>query len=465
MSKILIVDDEQLSRVILKQITTSLGHEAVVVENGEKAIERLKQMKFDIILTDFSMPKMNGFELTKKALEIDAGLIVILITAYGTIKDAVEAIKLGAFDYLTKPVNKDELELAIKRALERISLVKEVTLLRQKIAKDEPELEYLTENNDIKKILNEAVKLGDSDSTILITGESGTGKEYLARFIHKNSPRANNQFVVVSCSSIPGQVLESQLFGHVKGAFDDAHEDHKGYLEMADDGTIFLDNISELDPQLQLKLVSVLQNKQFTRVGDDKVVSTNARIIAASSKNLQDLIKEGKFREDLYYILNVFEFHLPALKDRPEDIILYFLKFVNDFGKKNNKKIKEISPEIKSALLNYEWPGNIRELKNTAERVTILCESGKITADLLPDKMFITDGDVEDSDILLTNDFNENKKEIIKQFEKKFISKFLKLNRGNVTATAREINYHPVTLRQKIITLGINPKDFKKKLN
>src|SRR5690606_32457479 len=180
---------------------------------------------------------MNGFELTKRALEIDPALVVILITAYGTIKDAVEAIKLGAFDYLTKPVNKDELELALKRGLERIALVKEVTLLRQKVAKEEQEFEYLTENNDIKKILNEAVKLGDSDSTILITGGSGTGKEYLGRFIHKNSPRANNQFVVVSCSSVPSQVLESQLFGHVKGAFEEAYEDHKGYFEMADNGT------------------------------------------------------------------------------------------------------------------------------------------------------------------------------------------------------------------------------------
>ena len=465
MAKILIVDDEQISRVILKQIVTNAGHEAVAVESGEKALERLDKVKFDVVLTDFNMPQMNGFELTKKALEMDESLIVILITAYGSIKDAVEAIKLGAFDYLTKPVNKEELELALKRGLEKLALLKEVTLLRQKLATEEKEFDYLSENNEIQKILSEAVKLGNSDSTILITGESGTGKEYLGRFIHKNSSRKDNQFVVVSCSSIPSGVLESQLFGHVKGAFEDATEDHKGFFEIADDGTIFLDDISELDPQLQLELVSVLQNKQFKRIGDDKVMTTNVRVIAASSKNLKDLIREGKFREDLYYILNVFEFALPALKDRPEDIILYFLKFVNEFAKKNDKKIKEVSPEIKSALLNYEWPGNIRELKNTAERVTILCETGKITADLLPDKMFMQEDEEKDRDIMLTNDFNDNKKGVIKEFEKKFISKFLKLNRGNVTATAREINYHPVTLRQKILSLGINPKDFKKKLN
>lgn len=462
MGKILIVDDDAVSRKIMESILIKAGYDVVSVESGKKAVDKISEVKFDILLTDFSMPQMNGFELTKAALEIEPGLIVILITAYGSIKDAVEAIKLGAFDYLTKPINKEELVVSVERGLEKISLLKEVTLLRQKVATQEKVYDYLTENSRIKKILNEVLRVGESDSTILITGESGTGKEMLARFIHNNSSRSKNQFVVVSCSSIPNKILESQLFGHKKGAFDNADEDHKGFFEIADNGTIFLDDISELDPQIQLKLVSVLQERQFNRVGDNKVQTTNARVIAASNKDLKKLIDEGKFREDLYYILCVFEFHLPALKERPEDIILYFSKFVNEVSGRNNKGVKEVAAEVKSALLKYDWPGNIRELKNIAERATILCEVEKITPDLLPDKMFMKE---EIREVLLTNDFNENKRNVVRDFERKFISKFLKLNRGNVTATARDINYHPVTLRQKIIDLGIDPKDFKRKLS
>lgn len=458
MPNVLIADDDKFSRMLLEKIVKKSGYTVDSAENGKSALEMLKKTKYDILLTDFNMPEMNGIDLTRKALELDVTLLVILITAYGSIKQAVEAIKLGAYDYLTKPVNNDELLVIMKRGLETLSLLKEVTLLRQQIDSFEGEFEFITENNDLRRILTESKKTGNSDSTVLITGEGGSGKEHLARYIHLNSNRAKEQFVVVNCASISKEDIEANLFGI---SASEGNAAKLGYFEIAEKGTIFLDDITELDQALQYTLVRVLQSRKFSRKNESKILTTNARVIAATSGDIPALINKGIFREDLYYILNVFEFQMPSLKSRPEDIILYFNKFLQNFSKLYNKRIKEISSEVKTALLNYEWPGNVRELKNTAERVTILTDNGKITPDLLPDKMFINE---ENKNVLLTNDFNDNKKSVIREFERKFLTKFLKLYKGNITATAREINYHPVTLRQKLIDLGINPKEFKKKL-
>ncbi|CAN5482228.1 sigma-54 dependent transcriptional regulator [soil metagenome] len=454
MAKIIVVDDEVISLTILKGVLENAGHDITTASDGEEALEIMKKLKFDIVLSDFNMPGMNGIELTKEILKLSPDSIVILITAFISIRAAVESIKLGAFDYLTKPVDKEELLLSVNRGLERISLVKENILLKQQLERVEnPEFTYLTESEEIKRILQEANKVAKSDSTILITGANGTGKEVLAKYIYKNSHRANKQFVVVNCAAIPEQLLESELFGHVKGAFTGAIKEHKGYFEIADNGTIFLDEIGEVDPLLQVKLLRVLQEKQFSRVGDTRIISTNVRIIAATNRDLSKMIEEGKFREDLYYRLNVFEFHLPDLKDRTEDIIFYFNKFVAEFAKNNNKKITKIDPEINQFLISYQWPGNIRELKNAAERATILCDSNLLTPDLLPKNIL---GLAENRDTFMSNDFNENKHRLLKEFEVKFIIKHLRLNRGNVAATARAINFHPVSLRQKIAKLGIN---------
>jgi len=458
MKKILVVDDEKTSQVILKKVLSGADFEVKSVSSGNEALKEIKNVRYDVILTDLNMPKMSGIELTKKVLKIEPDIIVILITAYGTIRSAVEAIRLGAFDYLTKPVNKKELLLAVERGMERVSLIKENILLRQELEKVEKDTEFLTDNDKILEILDEAKLVANSDSTILITGENGTGKEFLAKFTHDSSPRNKHQFVTVNCSTIPRHLLESELFGHVKGAFKGAENDHKGYFEIAENGTIFLDEITSIDPLLQIKFLRVIQEGQFVKQGDTKTQSTNARIIASTSFELDKLIKDGSFNEDLYYKLNVFEFHLPSLRERPEDIIYYFKRFVADSAIKNNKNIKEISPDVKKILINYRWPGNISELRNIAERATILCEGNKITIAQLPDNIISTE---QYRELVTTNDFNKNKSATIKEFEINFIKKYLKLNKGNVTATARDISFHPVTLRQKIAKLGINPKEFK----
>lgn len=460
MSKILVVDDEATSIAILKKVLEDAGHNVSTVTEGKSALEQIRKYKFDIVLTDFSMPGMNGIELTEASLKIEPDLIVILITAFATIRSAVNAIRLGAFDYLTKPIDKEELLLSITRGMERISLLHENLLLKHKLLKVEPgedfEDEYGTANKDVKNILREARKVSKSDSTILITGDNGTGKEVLAKFIHAHSLRNNQQFVVVNCAAIPTQLLESELFGHVKGSFTGAIKDHKGYFEIADNGTIFLDEIAEIDTLMQVKLLRVLQEKEFSKVGDTKIQVTNVRIIAATNQDLSKLIEEGKFREDLYYRLNVFEFKLLSLKDRPEDIEYYFNKFLKEFSAANKTKMPKAGPDIIQLLLNYDWPGNIRELKNVAERISILNEGGKITVDQLPGNIF---GIKKEEP--LGDDYTSNKEAVFRDFEINFICKYLKMNKGNVAATAKAINFHPVSLRQKIAKLGIDPREYK----
>lgn len=461
MAKILVVDDEVTSITILKKVLEDAGHSVTTVSEGNTAIEKIKEFKYDILLTDFNMPGMNGIELTELALKIEPDFIVILITAFATIRSAVDAIKIGAFDYLTKPINKEELLLSVNRGLERISLLHENLLLKQRLEQvgdvmKEAEDDYGTASKVVMSMLSEAKKVAKTDSTVLITGANGTGKEVLAKYIHKNSTRSDQQFVVLNCAAIPTQLLESELFGHVKGSFTGAIKDHKGYFEIADNGTIFLDEIAEIDTMMQIKLLRVLQEREFSKVGDTRTQSTNVRIIAATNQDLKRMIAETKFREDLYYRLNVFEFYLPSLNERTEDIEYYFNKFLNEFCAKNKKPIPHIDKATKDILFSYSWPGNIRELKNVVERVSILSEGAKITPDLLPANLM---GMMKEKKF--TEDYNENKEEILKEFEVNFIKKHLKIHKGNVAATAKAINFHPVSLRQKIAKLGIDPRDYK----
>ncbi len=432
MAKILIVDDDNVTLSILKQVLYKANHDVTTAIDGEEAIQYVKNTVYDIIVTDFNMPGMNGIELTKEILKINPQAVIILITAYISVKAALESIKLGAFDYLTKPVDKEELLLSIERGLERLKLLEENSQLKKSAKSSPPKVEFKfeTKSEEVKKILTEAADVAQSDSTVLITGSNGTGKEVLAEFIHKNSKRSKNTFVVVNCAAIPEQLLESELFGHSKGSFTGAIRDHKGYFEIANNGTIFLDEIGDLDTPLQVKLLRVLQTKTFQRVGDPKPVTTNVRILAATNRNLKEMIKDGRFREDLYYRINVFEYHLPDLKDRPADIIFYFEKFMKEYAKENGKKIKEISEEVKNLLFQYPWPGNIRELKNIAERASVLCKNGIISSDLLPDRIKI-DGDLAAKEPVLideevSSDYESSKNELLKEFERDYIKKHLK---------------------------------------
>jgi two-component system response regulator AtoC len=470
MAKILVADDEVTSVAIMKKVLEDSGHTVSTVTDGKMALAKIKQFEFDVLVTDFNMPGMNGIQLTKEVLELESDLIVVLITAYATIKSCVEAIKLGAFDYLTKPINKEELVLTVNRGLEKVEIINENILLKQELEKSEIKdtaFDYATTSPQIKSILKEVAKVAKSESTVLITGENGTGKEVLAKYIYHNSKRSSQPFIVVNCAAIPNQLLESELFGHVKGAFTGAINDHKGYFEIANNGTIFLDEIGEIELLMQVKLLRVLQEREFSKVGDTKIRTTNVRIIAATNRILKDMIEDSKFREDLYYRLNVFEFHLPALRERPEDIIYYFEKFLSEFAKQFSKPVPKIDPEVEGVLVNYSWPGNIRELKNLAERVSILCETNIITPDLIPTKYFqFDDGEKNiiaenNNDFSNTEDYNAVKDKMIKDFEINFIKNKLKHYKGNVAATAKAINFHPVSLRQKLAKLGIDPKEFK----
>lgn len=456
--KILVVDDEKTTQKILKKVLENYGYEVSTSPNGKDALKKIKEIKFDVLLTDLNMPHINGIELTKKVLKIEPGIIVILITAYGTIRSAVEAIKLGAYDYLTKPIDNKELLLSISSGINKTLILKENILLKKQLDKTKTEFEFLSENEKIKSILDEANAVAKSNSAVLIFGEKGTGKEHLARYIHNKSSRSVNQFINVDCASIPKEMIEVELFGEISTQSKNNSNVRMGYFESAENGTIFLSEISSLDSLMQLKILKVIEDKQFSRIGDNKILNTSARIIASTSENLEKLVFEGKFNQNLFYKINVFEFDLPALKDRPEDILLYFLNFVKFFANANSKNIKDLTPDVKKIIINYSWPGNVLELRNVAERAAILCEEEYIQKEHLPLKICEVDSVRE---LIVSKDFNENKRAMVREFETNYIKRFLRIHKGNVTAVSRDINFHPVTLRQKIAKLGIDPKEFK----
>ena len=463
MVNVLVADNDISSIAVIKKYLEDSDFKVTAVFDAFGVLEKLKHFKYDVLITDFNMPDMNGVELTEEVMKLENDLVVILVTAFSSIRSIVEALRKGGFDYLSKPIDKDELLLAISRGLERVSLINENRLLKHELEKSESGfIGYETNSEVIRSLLNEASKAAKTDSPILISGENGTGKKVFARFIHNQSSRKHKQFIVLNCSTNSPLVVESELFGHVKGTFNGAEKEHKGYLELASNGTIFLDEIENLDSMTQVKILRVLQDKEFSRVGDTKILVSNVRIIASTNKDLTNDIKAGKFSEDLYRRLKAFEFNLPPLRERKEDILFYFSMYLDYFCKKNNHNLMAISEDVKRLLMKYDWKGNINEVKKLAERISLIADNGVISSDLLPTYMNkpLLGGKIDSS-----CNFNAAKQEIIKQFEIEFISKYLKKNNGNVSATAKEINFHEVSLRQKISKLGINPHKFKTNSN
>ena len=457
MKKILVVDDEPTARTLLKRLLSNSGYNVTLASSGTEAIKKVNSTKFDAVLTDLNMPEMSGVELTEKILELEPDMIVILITAYGTIRSAIESIRAGAFEYLSKPINKDELLLILNRAFEKESLIKENILLSRELDKI-TDIKYIeSESEKIKSIKDYASHIAKSKNTIFISGEVGTGKKELANFIHKESSRNKYRFVTIDCTTLPEHAIESELFGHVKGAFKKAVTSHKGYLEIAEKGTIYINEISRLDKQVQLKLLRVLKDGVFTRMGDFKIQNTSARIIVSSTVDIENLVKEHKFNEELYKKLKLYELYLPSLRERPEDIIFYFNSFIREFAANKNLVVKEISPDVMRLIINYFWPGNISEVRNIAERAAMLCDNGIITKNLFPD--YIQEVD-QYRDLFSNSNYMVNKNKIVRDFEVSFIKKYLKLCKGNISETARVINFHQISLRQKISKLGINPKEF-----
>jgi DNA-binding NtrC family response regulator len=434
-TKILVVDDESIVRESLHDWLDSVGYNVLIAESGEEALPIIKQKKIKIMLTDLFMPGMDGIELMKKAREIDPSISSVIITAHGTIQTAITAIKEGAYDYIEKPFCPEKVELLIKNLVDHQNLIDENISLRKKI-EDRFHFEGIIAKSP--KMLNifELIKtVAPTTATVLIIGETGTGKEIIARAIHHQSKRKNKPFIATSCAALPESLLESELFGHEKGSFTGAMERKKGKFEAADKGTLFLDEIGEINANTQIHLLRALEEKKITRVGGNEEIDVDVRFISATNRNLRSMVKQGPFREDLYYRLNVVTIELPLLKDRREDILPLADHFLKKYTEENNKKIKNFSPEVIEFMLNYSWPGNVRELENMIERGVILAKKDAITLAELPQNI-IHPIPVEGK--------------TIEAMTKNHIMSVLEETKGNISKTAEILGIRRTTLYNKL---------------
>src|SRR5678809_108104 len=366
---ILVVDDEKAQREILELILTDEGYDVTTAASGEAAIKFAKDRRFDLALTDLKMTGMDGIELLQNLLAFDSSIIVILLTAHGSIESAKEALRRGAFDYLQKPFDRERLMATIKRALGTL---------------DKIDVEIISASPKMEAVKKMILKVARSSSTVLIRGESGTGKELIARAIHNQSPRSTDMFQAVNCAAINENLLESELFGHEKGSFTGAHAEKKGLFEVADRGTLFLDEIAELDVGIQAKLLRALQERKIRRVGGTHEISTDVRVIAATNRDLRAMVADGRFRDDLYYRINVLSIDVPPLRERREDIPVLIDFFLKKHTKNTSRLITGLTPETRKLMMEYSWPGNVRQLESAIERAILLCEGDEITVEDLP---------------------------------------------------------------------------------
>jgi len=438
MNKILIIDDEKTQREALASFLEKENYSTLTAERGGEGIKLSKGV--DLVLLDLKLPDMDGLDVLSKIKEIDPEIEVIMLTAYGTVETAVSAMKKGAFDYLTKPIDLDELLLLIKRALEKKEMEREIKFLREELIKYTGEPLIIAESEKMKEVLSLAVRVARSSSSVLIYGESGTGKELIARAIHYSSPRKSKRFVAISCAALPETLLESELFGFEKGAFTGALSGKPGKFEVANGGTIFLDEVGDIPLSIQVKLLRVLQEKEIERLGSNELRKVDVRIISATNQNLEKKIKEGKFREDLYYRLNVVTIEIPPLRERKEDIIPLAKHFLEKFRKEIGKPIEGFTKEAKELLLSYHWPGNVRELQNAIERAVVLTRSNLIRKEDLP----------------LSTPQEEEEIRTPEDLERKYIERVLKKTRWNIKKAAEILGIHRNTLRLKIKKYGLD---------
>jgi two-component system response regulator AtoC len=428
------------------------GYEVEGAANGEEGLNKISNAAFDHVLCDIRMPKMDGLEFLRESQKAGAEAPVIMMSAFGTVDTAIEAMKLGAYDYISKPFKPDEIILTLKKAEEREGLRKENELLRRQVKKEYSFENIVSKNEKMNKIFEIIRKVAPYKSTILITGESGTGKELVAKAIHYNSDRSKMFFVPVNCGAIPENLLESELFGHVKGAFTDAIRTKKGLFEEADEGTIFLDEIGELPAQLQVKLLRVLQDGEIRRVGESKSIQINVRIIAATVKDLAREVNEGRFRDDLFYRLNVLHLHIPPLRERKEDIPLLIQHFINKHNQNLNKHVKEVDSKALELLMNYKWSGNVREVENTIERAVVLTDGDRIELDNLPFEIQNFQNEVP---MVSMAEEEYSVKKGSRMLEMGLIRKALRKTKGNHTHAARLLEISHRALLYKIKDYGI----------
>ncbi len=442
---LLIVDDELHVRESLSRWFIEDGYEVEAASSAKEALALLGRRHFDVVITDIKMPGMDGLELLKRIREVDSEVSIILITAYASVATAVEALKSGAYDYLVKPFDPEELTRVVEKACEHVRLKEENIALKQRLATAGRELVVGT-SREMARVMELVESVAPTDTTVMIRGESGTGKELIARLIHAKSPRAFGPMVAVNCGALPEGILESELFGHEKGAFTGATGRRKGKLELADGGTLFLDEIGEIPPKVQVELLRALEDKQIVRVGGAQPVPVDFRVICATNRDLEEAVREGTFREDLYYRIAVFRIDLPPLRERPEDIMPIAEHYLKRFAEAMGRRVTGFSSEAREVMLSYPWPGNIRELVNAVERALVVCQEGEIRPEHLPilgrSRGAAAEGDDED-DLSL------------QAMERRHILKVLKRCEFNITHAARVLGIDRVTLYNKMRKYGI----------
>ncbi|MFW6159743.1 MAG: sigma-54-dependent transcriptional regulator [Acidobacteriota bacterium] len=448
-----IIDDEPIIHEVLGDFLISEGYEVESSTNGEEAIQKHKAKKYELVLLDLLMPGMSGLEVLPELMKIDPLAVIIIITAYASVESAIKAMKSGAFDYIQKPFKHEELLITVQRALRHRRLQEENLRLKDELSRKYRFERIIGKSQAINNVFELIKAAAPTRSTMLIMGESGTGKELVARAIHQNSNRTQNPFIVVNSGSLPPDLLESHLFGHVKGAFTGAVTEKKGLFEVAHNGTLFFDEISSLNPETQAKLLRVMQDREFMRLGGTKTIRVDVRVIAATNTDLEDLIKEQKFREDLFYRLNVIKVELPPLRERKEDIPLLVKHFISQYSEENKKEIIGVSEDVWEIFENYNWPGNVRELENLIERAIVLTKSKIITRDLLPPSMLNPQNREPNS---LSLEIQGGLKEQLLAYQRKIIINALKKSNGIQKKAAEILMIKPTTLNEMIKRLRID---------
>ncbi len=443
--RILIIDDEATQRELLAGHLERQGHKVQTAGDGEEGIAVLRDSGAEAALVDMRMPRMDGLTFINRSLETNPDLAVVVMTAYGTVESAVEAMKAGAFDYLLKPIDLEHVGVILSKIEANLKLVTENRYLKRKLEQADDFKDIIGQSNAIKKVLADVSRIARSDATVLIRGESGTGKEVVARAIHQASPRATGPFLAVNCTSLPETLLESELFGHERGSFTGASARHLGRFELADHGTIFLDEIGDISLPIQAKLLRVLETKTFQRLGGEKDIKVDIRILTATNRNLEARVKDGAFREDLFYRLNVIPITIPPLRERRDDILPLVEFFIEKYNRKNNKAVRGVTPEAKDLLLRHSWPGNVRELENLIERAIVL-SSGDVI-------------DVEDIDPFVKDHIEKEPAFdtlTLDDLEKRAIIEALKRTNGSLIEASELLGIHRNTLRLKIQKYAIN---------
>jgi DNA-binding NtrC family response regulator len=451
---LLVVDDEKNAREGLKAFLEGLGYDVLTAASGEEALRQIEKEQPDIVLSDLRMPGLDGVALLEKVRAKHAGIIVILLTAYGTVENAVKAMKMGAFHYLTKPINLEELEWVVKKALVQRGLEEENRELRRELFRERfEEGTIISQSKKMKQVLELIDRSAASRATILLQGESGTGKELLAHRIHELSPRRNQAFLAVHCAALPETLLASELFGHEKGAFTGAVERKAGRFELANGGTLFLDEVAEIPLEMQVKLLRVLQGGEFERVGGTKTLRADVRLVCATNKDLAQEVRQGRFREDLFYRINVIAIKIPPLRERREDIRPLMNTFIREFSRANQKAIEGIDDEAVDCLEGYRWGGNVRELKNVVERMVVLCQTRRLTLANVPEDIrsgegILKGGSTEGSLNLRSSNLQGVEREMIR----------LKLEEchGNKSRAAAKLGISRRTLYRKIEEYGLS---------